>query len=294
MKPRRVLVRVAGVAFVIGLLPSASSTFSVGLDNPPSARPTRKRFQRPGPMGLIRRIIRKGAQDDPPEDQWSPGAVSEKELQELLDSPFLTRCHTRLYSHVRKGQEDLGIRVPETVGDHTQELLDLADLYSQRKGLSPKDTLVLKIELKIHDIGEVIAGDAALVSNVPKSRTERKSFIERWVAPTRREEQARWIKEYQEERPFFRTLISGLNERQQQILTDLFDDFYVGKGKVAKLARQLHYLQPPLNIWTRTRSEPIRDMFFRRAENVLTDSDAKNHLERVYGRLIGRKDTQSA
>lgn len=210
--------------------------------------------------------------------------VSDRELRALQDG-FLANCRAALYFVHRQGQAELGVTNPETVAEHVDDLVKLADQYSEQRGYSLREKLVLKVMILNHEVSERRKKDSPLFP-LPKDVEEMRRFIREWQPPTRDQELQRWVREWREERGSFLEATVRLSDRNRRILTYLFDRFYLGQDKVAQLAQQLHYLQPALDIRRRTRSWYALYMHLKRAWAVLKDRDIIKHLLRAY-RVIG-------
>ena len=212
--------------------------------------------------------------------------VDDGELRIIANSEFSTRCHGVLGRRIRHGQADFRVSIPEKVAEHDDDLNKLVGEYRDKKGLTDREILEINLMFDNHELGEIITEDLPQFP-LPEDVRERREFVKNWTPLTRGQERSRWVREWLAERPFFLYVVNVLPERERRIRTYLFDRFYLGQDRLAKIARNLHYLQPALSIWRRTRSEPARDMHYRRAAAVITDPDVLQHLMRVYRRNDG-------
>jgi len=138
-----------------------------------------------------------------------------------LKSPYLERALkviNSLYEIPRTGWVDRGVRNPETVGQHTDELIALADEYFIIHGL--------KAMLKIHDWAESNKkiGDARTDKHCDPSR--------RWDK----------VKKYQAELKTMQRICLELGPRGAWILK-LWLEFEEGKTYRARIAKQLDKFQ---------------------------------------------------
>lgn len=205
--------------------------------------------------------------------------VSNERLLEL-DERFLAPCHNGLYQRLRQGQVDFGVRVPQTVGEHVANLVNLVDDYKELKGFTERDVLVMSLMAKVHEISEIMTDDIPQFE-LPEDFSERRRFLKVWVPPTPKAERARWLIEWRVERPFIEAMCVGLSLEDRRIILYLFDRFYLGRDKLAKLLRDFHYLEPALDIRRRTRSMYIREVHYQRAVAVIHDSTVQGHLDWV-------------
>ncbi|HEX7456754.1 MAG TPA: hypothetical protein VF303_04850, partial [Candidatus Nanoarchaeia archaeon] len=196
-------------------------------------------------------------------------------------------CRADLYLIPRQGQAELGVTNPETVAEHLDDLAKLADQYSERRGYSLRERLVLEVMILNHEVPERRKEDSPQFP-LPKDVEEMRRFIREWQPPTREQELQRWVREWREERVAFLEATARLSDRNRGILTYLFDRFYLGQDRVAQLAQQLHYLQPALDIRRRTQSWYALHMHLARAQVALTDGEMIKQLLRAY-RVIGSR-----
>ena len=207
-------------------------------------------------------------------------AVTTHELEELYDG-FLARCLQGLRGLIRHGQADFGIKNPETVAEHVEDLEKLAEKYGEKRELSARATIILKVMARSHECAELMTQDLPQFP-LPSDAVARRKYIKDWTPPTRRQEKKRWLKEWQEERPFFITVIIGLPSHEQRILLYIFDRVYLGQDALADLFRNLHYLQPALSIRRKTRKTDARKMHFDRAREAIGDREVRDELFKAY------------
>ena len=206
--------------------------------------------------------------------------VLDRQLRKL-DEGFLTVCQTVLSRITRQGQADLEVKVPQTVGQHNDNLRALARQYGPAKGFSARELLELELMPACHELPEMYRLDVRRFA-LPDRRSERRAYIRNFKVPSPQKERARLKQEWRKERFLVFMAIRDLSRKEQLVVIYFYDRFYFGTDPVARFARNLHYLEPALDIRMRTRSEIARKWHFDVASTFITDGLLRQALDRAY------------
>ena len=270
MKPIRWLSRVVGLGFLVSLL----STGALKMPSPSVWRWILAKFgwgRDPFQVRYGKPVVWRRFREE----------VRSRELQGVYEE-FLADCRVILDQIRRQGQVELGVKVPQTVGQHVGNLVALARQYGPAKGLSARDLLELDLMFACHELAEMVKRRDVPRFQLPLRRSDRRFYIRNFKAPSPQKERARLRKEWQRERPFVFLAMRGLILRKQLIVIYFYDRFHLGIDPLARFARNLHYLEPALDIRRRTRSLLARDWHYRVAEAFITDKDLLRVLRRAY------------
>lgn len=270
MKPIRWLLRVVGLGFLVSLLSTSAMKMP--------------RFS------VLQWIVAKiGWGRDPFKTTHGKPVVWRRFREEVrssvlrgVDEDFLADCQVILDQIPRQGQVELGVKVPQTVRQHNDNLRALARQYGPAKKFSARDLLELDLMFACHELAEMVKKLDVPRFRLPPRSSERRFYIRNFKVPSPQKERARLRKEWRKERPFVFLAMRGLSLREQLIVIYFYDRFYLGNDTVACFGRQLHYLEPALDIRRRTRSGIAREWHYNVAATFITDGLLRQVLDRAY------------
>ena len=188
----------------------------------------------------------------------------------ILDQAFLA-------GKPLKGLVDLGIENPETVASHTHMNMVLGELIAKTEGLSAVQKIRLLFLLQWHSLEEVENANEPLIPRGGMSMREFVRFqIEDWRPPTWRKWRNSQIESYHSKViPALEKALSRYPEDERYLIRDAVQEFYLDKGYIADLARQVHLLSsipvPLQKVLAGERNIPV-EAFVRKASIVKNNS----------------------
>src|SRR5690242_19495642 len=100
----------------------------------------------------------------------------------IFESKKFIEVYNKLYEIERTGWVKRNVKNPETVGQHTDDLILLAEKWEKELGI--KDIKTLKNVLKSHDLPEIIEGDKviALLSDDEYKKAKENKYLKELAA----------------------------------------------------------------------------------------------------------------
>ncbi|MCX2728334.1 HD domain-containing protein [Thermomicrobium sp. 4228-Ro] len=183
----------------------------------------------------------------------------------------------RLKTLRRQGWVDRGVRVPESVADHSFRLALMAWLLAQeRPGLDAERAALLALA---HDVAEALAGDRTPFDAALRAGAERERlFRQRPVYDPESE-----AKKAAAERAALQELAATLPGSVGTELVTAWEEYEAGQTAEARFVRQLDKLETVLQAFEYRAQQPelIIDSFVLGAMEAVTDPELRRLLEQA-------------